>query len=140
VTATGRPWPADADARARWREGHLDVPDRVLPPHPAPEVPCRAAYAHEVPTGARRLAELAASLGWMGQVTYARGYPMHASLGTALGIVDSVAVRLWGPDGQRAVGLWHNGKAEAGWVWVPGQIPRDVGVAAVKKWVVGDGG
>lgn len=127
--------PLDDAARRAWsatRDGS------GLPPHPAPEVGARDAYAHEVPAGARRLAELAASLGWRGRVTYARGTTIHAKLGTPLRVVDSVAVRLWGPDGRRAVGVWHDRKAEEGWKWAPGELPHEVGVAKVVEWVRGD--
>lgn len=128
--------PPDAAARRVW-SAQRDGPG--LPPHPAPEVPMRDAYAHEVPAGAQRLALAAAALGWRGRVTYARGTTIHALLGTPLRVVDSIAVRLWGPDGRRAVGVWHDGKAQEGWMWARGELPREVGVAKVLEWVRGDG-
>lgn len=129
--------PIDAAARRTWS---MSRDGEGLASHPPPEVPARPATGAEVPTGARELAVLAAGRGWQGAVTYARGYGIHSAHGAVLGLRHSVAVRLWHPDGRRAVAVWVNSGAAGGWVMVPGDMPRKVGVAGVKKWVASDGG
>lgn len=129
------PMPLDAAARRAW-SARVDAAERV--PHPAPQVPARQAYAGEVPSGARALAELAAARGWQGAITYARGNGVHSSHGAVLGLRHSLAVRLWHPDGRRAVALWLNAAAAGGWTMVPGDMPRKVGVKAVTAWIKGE--
>lgn len=81
---------------------------------PAPEVACRLAEPGEVPTGARRVAAVAQRGGWRVVATYARGtWPAYR----VPRVVDNLALRMWFPDGARAVAVWLDGKYEQGWAW-----------------------
>lgn len=99
------------------------------------------ALPHEVPLGARRLAWHAHARGWRGTVTYARGNPVHASHGTPLAVVDSIALHLRHDDGRCAVAVWHRGRRDwdtkGAWCWHAGRPgwPVNVGVDALKEWL-----
>lgn len=140
TSVRGAAWPSDRAAHRAWRARVLD--GGGLPPHPAPEVRCRPARAGEVPTGTRQLAWFAHSRGWRGWCTYARGNPIHASLGTPLAVVDSMALHLRHVDGVRcAVAVWHGkrGKwdSKGAWRWYLDRPnwPVEVGVEALKEWL-----
>lgn len=84
----------------------------MTPAWPAPEVPARVAEPAEIPTGARRVAALAAAAGWTVVATYARGtYP-----GRVPRVVDCLALRMW-RGRQRAVALWHGVKFQFACAW-----------------------
>lgn len=108
---------------------------------PAPEVVCRDAADDEIPRGARGVMRAAVEQGWTVRVTYARGPALHAKSGEVLRIVDSVALRMRreGHDGlpgqliERAVAVWHDGRAEDSWWWIEGySLPYKMGITALK--------
>lgn len=124
--------------RADWMT-RFDV-GQPPPRHPAPVVPARLAVAGEVPASAAALADAAVKTGWSASVVYAAGTAMDAR-GRPAGLVESVSVRCWRRGGQRAVACWlrplpaGNWRADSGWVWRTGQIPRKVGVDATSRHV-----
>lgn len=85
-----------------------DTEPTALPPHPAPEVPCRDAETQEIPRSAQSMALLAYKHGWSVRTTYARGTKMLAT-GKPGNVVDSIAVRLQRP-GWRVAAIWIDGK------------------------------
>lgn len=124
----------DRDARRRWTATHLD--QEIPPaPHPAPEVTARPARADDpVPGAVADLAAAAERAGWDVLVTYARGTRMYAD-GSPGSVIDSVAVRMWRFPIERAVAVYENGSADTGWHWRVGELPRSIGVDAVKRVV-----
>lgn len=136
---------ATAEGLARWRAERAAVDERVrrqldaareagrLPPHPAPEVPCRLAVAGEMGRDALRLQRAAQAAGWTVQATYARGWGVHGTTGRPTAKRQSVAARCWGPDGRRMVAVWSKGCSGTGsWscdlvlTWGPDQYLRRV--------------
>lgn len=94
---------ADLEGRVAARITKAHAPRK---PHPAPTVPCRLAEEGEVRGGALALQRAVQRAGGRVQVTYAQGYPIHSVTGRPLALRDSIAVRCWGPDGQRLVAVW----------------------------------
>lgn len=78
----------------------------ALAPHPAPTVACRLAEPQEMGGAALRLQRAAQAAGGTVQATYCQGYGMHSRTGRPTALRDSVAVRCWGPSGQRLVACW----------------------------------
>lgn len=76
-------------------------------PHPAPVVACRVAEVAEVPRAALALQRAVQRAGGVVQVTYAQGYGVHGRTGRPTALRDSIAVRCWGPGGQRLVACWE---------------------------------
>lgn len=109
---------ATAEALQRWLEERRAVSERVqlrieaertagvLPPHPAPEEPCRLAEDSDMGTAAKALRRAAEGAGARVQVTYARGWGTHGTTGRPTSLVHSIAVRCWGPAGRRLVAVW----------------------------------
>lgn len=79
---------------------------------PAPEVPTRLATDVEIPTGARRVAKVAATAGWAVVATYARG----TCPGRTPHVVDSLALRMR-RGRHRAVAVWHGTKFTFACAW-----------------------
>lgn len=106
---------AEATERVRaWRQAREQA--GKLAPHPAPEVPCRLAVAEEMGQRAKALQRAAQGSGWRVQVTYARGNGVHGRTGKPTSVVDSIAVRCWGPGGRRLVMCWTKpASAKSGW-------------------------
>jgi hypothetical protein len=125
------------------------------PPHPAPEVSARRAVDGEIPTGARRLAKLAADAGWDVEPTYARGTTIDRH-GRPGGLIHSLAVRMRFPGtGYRAVAVWTSPaasdgsmkwKADGAYVWslgglalrIPLTAPKGSTVATLKRHLEGN--
>jgi hypothetical protein len=121
------------------------------PQWPAPEVACRVANVEECPTGALRLRQTAERAKWRVVVTYARGtWPL--AYGKQGGIAESVAVRLAGPDGRRAVATWvcrldlknPAWKPDGAFIWPAPNGYRAVALSAgkngaytIKDWIEG---
>lgn len=130
-----------APARAK-RAAWMERRDVGAPPapHPAPLVPARpVGLDTPCPPAALAACRAAEAAGWSVSLVYARGTVMHAD-GSAGRLVESVSLRAWRFPGERAVALWYrpdgcppgSWSAESGWLWVDGQLPRSVGVGAVK--------
>jgi hypothetical protein len=89
-------------------------------------VPAREASKEEQPSGARRLAVLAAEYGWDVRVTYAEAIPVPTKRQPEPDVIRTVAVRMerlsiQGHRSERLVGLWRNGRYDFGgseWVRV----------------------
>lgn len=107
----------------------------VLPPHPAPEVPCRLATAEDMGRAALALQRAAQRAGARVQVTYARGRGVHGTTGRPTSVKDSIAVRCWMPDGGRLVACYSRaGKTwtfEMGLAWSKTMPLRHVGATEV---------
>lgn len=86
---------------------------------------------YPAPDAALALAGWAEANGWAVTMTYARGTTQDGR-GRPGRVVDSLAVRMWRFPDQRAVATYEDGRASGGWLWRTGELPRDVGVAAVK--------
>lgn len=116
----------DLSRRADW----MRVYDGGQPPvaRPAPTLGCVEwdPTLYPAPDAALSLAGAAELAGWSVTVTYARGTALSGRL------VHSVAVRCWRFPDERAVVTYVDGKSDTGWLWTVGEIPRSVGVAAVK--------
>jgi hypothetical protein len=128
--AARRQWDAD------WFASHR------TPPLPAPER--TAVPTDDMGQSAAALRRLAEGLGWKVETWYARGPKFHASRGTLLGTVDSVALTMIHPDGRYAQATWTAGKADRVKVWRAGEFPRRVAFAAgmknaytIKDWIEG---
>lgn len=117
--------------RASWMR-QLDVGQPPVP-HPTPVLGADLfdPTLYPAPDAALTLAGWAGSNGWHGVLTYARGTTLTGK-GRPGRVVDSLAMRCWRFPGQRAVAIYEDGRAAGGWLWRAGQIPRDVGVAALK--------
>jgi hypothetical protein len=123
--------PAAMARRASWMS-RFDVNDPPAP-HPAPVVGAEPfdPTLYPAPDAAMSLAGWAQLNDWCVTMTYARGTSIDAR-GRPNRVVDSLAVRMWRFPDQRAVATYMDGRADGGWMWLVGQIPRDVGVAALK--------
>lgn len=75
-------------------------------PHPVPEVACRVALVSEVGSAALALQRAVQRAGGRVQVTYARGHGVHGVTGRPTAVRDSIAVRCWGPEGERLIACW----------------------------------
>lgn len=89
--------------------------------------PCRDAVEAEIPTTAARLLKAGAETGWAARATYADARTDEKR-------TESVLVRLrrWP---LAAVGAWHNGKFELGYVWSAFSPPRKVGARDLSAFV-----
>lgn len=123
-----------ATARTR-RADWMTLFDVGQPPrrHPAPVLSVQPfdPTLYPAPDAALTLAGWAEANDWSVSLTYARGTIQDAR-GRPGRVVDSLAVRMWRFPDQRAVATYEDGRASGGWLWRTGQLPRDVGVAAVK--------
>ena len=88
-------------------------PEKAKEPYPAPVITSRD--GHEVPDkqAVRDLTTLAESRGWSVVLTYAKGYPPHASRGTPLKLAGSIAVRMR-RGSEQALAVYNEGST---WTW-----------------------
>jgi hypothetical protein len=99
------------------------VPAPPAAPWPVPSVPQRPAGDSDLPTGARSLLR-AVRAPWRARATYARGYPMDRYGRPRATEVDSVVIRLSGPDGARVWAAWVGGKFTAAWLAKSGTLVK----------------
>lgn len=129
---------AEATKRVQaWRRARDEV--GRLAPHPAPEVPCRLAGPQDMGRQALALQRAAQAAGWRVQATYARGNGVHGKTGKPTGIVDSIAVRCWGPGGRRIVMCWTRGSSawsqSLGILWGPDHPLARVTTEVAISWL-----
>lgn len=95
--------------------------EATVAPWPAPSVPARPARQEETSRGAQSVLK-AVRPPWRARATYAKGTPMDRYGKPAPAEVESVAVRLSGPRGARAWGVWVEGKFKAAAVAMDGRL------------------
>lgn len=101
------------------------VPTVESEPYPAPEVSSRSGEPGPHRDAVIGLMDLAESLGWSVDITYARGCFPHGATGKPGAVKDSLAVRVW-RGAVRAVAVYVGGST---WAWdtmavqVPGAWP-----------------
>ena len=93
----------ELDYSRSWQREPVAIGPR---PHPAPEVPARAAAPEETPAGARRVAKAATAAGWVVRATYARGTTIDRA-GHPGALIHSLALRMALPGTRhRAAAVW----------------------------------
>jgi hypothetical protein len=123
-----------------------ELVSQVVPPHPAPEVPARAAAPGEIPPGAARVIKAAEAAGWEVRPTYARGTDIDRK-GHAKGLIHSLAVRMRLPGARaRAVAVWTSPavsggpmkwKSDGAYAWTVGGLAQRIPLTGAGKLTLG---
>lgn len=107
---TGRPIdvPIPPRYQRKWQNDAVPEPE----PYPEPIERARPATKAEIPPSAMALVGLAELAGFRTAVTYAKGYPPHATTGKPLRAKVSILVRMQHEDGTRYSAQWLDGVAD----------------------------
>lgn len=128
--------PRDADASRRYRDGMLAVKSAVAPT-PVVLVAATSPSGNQLPRGASTLIRAAQDAGWRVRATYALAevpaWRRHLATVARDGahwrdipaeIVESLCVRLVGPNDVRGFASWRNRRWDCAWLVGPAGFER----------------